>query len=84
MRHVKNLIVGCGFSGAVLARKLAEDSQEDVLMKTGFVFTNTERIFFIRKIKRFGILSAVLRSGILICIRLKALLTEWKCQFRLT
>lgn len=32
MRHVKNLIVGCGFSGAVLARKLAEDSQEDVLI----------------------------------------------------
>lgn len=32
MKYVKNLIVGCGFSGAVLARKLAEDSNEEVLV----------------------------------------------------
>ena len=32
MHNIKNLIVGCGFSGATMARKIAEDFGEEVLV----------------------------------------------------
>lgn len=32
METIKNLVVGCGFSGATIARKIAEELEEDVLV----------------------------------------------------
>ena len=61
MHNIKNLIVGCGFSGATMARKIAEDFGEEVLVidaktisaailttimtRTTSVSINTVRIF---------------------------------------
>lgn len=61
MHNIKNLIVGCGFSGATMARKIAEDFGEEVLVidaktisaailttimtRTTSVSINTARIF---------------------------------------
>ncbi len=62
MKHIKNLIVGTGFSGATLANKIAVELDEDVVVIDiknhiavtiimtimVFVFINMVRIFFIQ------------------------------------
>ncbi len=62
MKHIKNLIVGTGFSGATLANKIAVELDEDVVVIDiknhiavtiimtimVFVFINMVRISFIQ------------------------------------
>ncbi|GHT43055.1 hypothetical protein AGMMS49921_09980 [Endomicrobiia bacterium] len=89
MVKIKNLIVGCGFSGVTVARKIAEDFGEKVVVIDArehiagncYDYWDGNRIcvhrygthIFHTNLKKFGILLVDLLNGILISIKLKVL-----------